>query len=54
MRCSVELLDDAVRRELDALPQDIRARFERITQIIESPGLERMREPYVKHPEGPA
>lgn len=32
-----------------SLPRDIRSSFERIVRLIESHGLERMREPYVKH-----
>lgn len=36
-----------------ALPKDMRAKFEHIVKMIESFGLERMREPYVKHLEGP-
>ncbi len=35
-----------------ALPTDIRARFERIVNLIQANGLERVREPYVKHLEG--
>lgn len=38
---------------LKAMPADIRARFERIVQLIETQGLERVREPYVRHLEGP-
>ena len=49
----VELLDAAVREELDALPQDMRARFRRIVDLIQGYGLERMREPHIKHLEGP-
>jgi len=49
----VELLDSTVRDELDALPQDMRARFRRIVDLIQGYGLERMREPHVKHLEGP-
>lgn len=49
----MELLDDRVRQELNDLPQDIRARFEHITHMIENLSLERIREPYVKHLEGP-
>jgi len=49
----VELLDSTVRDELDALPQDMRARFRRIVDLIQGYGLERMREPLVKHLEGP-
>ncbi len=53
MSWTVELLDHRVTAELAALPVDIRARFERIVGLIRSHGLERVREPYVKHLEGP-
>jgi phage-related protein len=49
----VELLDARVRDELEALPADMRARFRRIVELIQGYGLERMREPHVKHLEGP-
>ncbi|MGE0149487.1 MAG: type II toxin-antitoxin system RelE/ParE family toxin [Parvibaculaceae bacterium] len=52
MGWSVEFLDEDVRAELSALPADIRASFERIVGLIRSHGLERMREPYVRHLEG--
>ena len=42
-----------MREELAALPKDTRASFERIAAMIRSRGLERMREPLVKHLEGP-
>src|ERR1700733_14453620 len=48
----VEMLDDRVRNELEALPADMRARFRRIVELIQRQGLERLREPYVKHLEG--
>jgi phage-related protein len=32
---------------------DTRASFERIVNLVQSYGLERMREPYVRHLEGP-
>ena len=48
----VELLDDRVREELEILPADMRARFRRIVELIKSYGLERVREPHVKHLEG--
>lgn len=48
----VEFLDDAAKAALDAMPRDIRASFERIVHLIESHGLERVREPYVKHLQG--
>ena len=38
---------------LDALPVDMRASFQRIVELVQSHGLERVREPYVKHLEGP-
>lgn len=53
MRWSVTILNDEVAAQLMALPLDIRARFERIVHMIETNGLEQMREPYVKHLEGP-
>jgi phage-related protein len=42
-----------VKAELERLPVDIQASFLRISRLIEAEGLERMREPYVKHLEGP-
>jgi len=52
MSWSVEFLDQDVQSSLDALPLDIRASFQRIVELIQSHGLERVREPYVKHLEG--
>ena len=37
---------------MDALPVDMRARFARVVGLIAEVGLERVREPYVKHLEG--
>ena len=53
MTWKVEFLDADVKAALDALPRDIRARFERIVALVQSDGLARLREPYVKHLEGP-
>lgn len=53
MQWSVVLLDEGVKAALDALAPDIRARFARIVALIQAHGLERVREPYVKHLEGP-
>ena len=39
--------------ELDALPVDMRASFERIVRLVQAFGLERVHEPYIKHIEGP-
>src|SRR5215813_15538555 len=49
----VELLDDRVREELEALPPDMQARFRKIVELIQGYGLERVHEPHVKHLEGP-
>lgn len=53
MRWTVVFLDDGVEAALSAMPADIQASFRRIVELIGSHGLERMREPYVKHLEGP-
>ena len=49
----VQFLDREVEAALSALPLDIRASFERLVRLIQAHGLERVREPYVKHVEGP-
>ena len=49
----VQFLNEEVKASLDAFPLDIRASFQRIVELIQSHGLERVREPYVKHLEGP-
>jgi phage-related protein len=51
-RWQVETLDHRVDREIGELPADVRAALVRISQLIEAVGLERVREPYVKHIEG--
>lgn len=45
----VELLDDRVREEIEALPLDMKARFRRIVELIQGHRLEKVREPHVKH-----
>ncbi len=52
MKWRVQFLDARVQAELEAFPSDIRARFERIVHLIEVHGLDRVREPYVKHLDG--
>ena len=52
-RWTVETLNTVVDAELDALPADMRARFRYISNLIEEFGLERIREPHVKHLHGP-
>lgn len=49
---SVEYVNALAKAEVDGLPLDLRASFERIVGLIRSLGLERMREPYVKHLDG--
>ncbi len=53
MRWSVGFLDEELKAALDALAPDIRASFQRIAELIQEHGLERLREPYLKHLEGP-
>ncbi|MCY4550645.1 MAG: type II toxin-antitoxin system RelE/ParE family toxin [Defluviicoccus sp.] len=53
MSWSVETLNEAVDRELDALPADMRARFARICRLIAAVGIERMCAPHVRHLSGP-
>jgi hypothetical protein len=50
---SVETLNEVVDAELDALPAAMRARFEHVSELIEEFGLERVREPHVRHLRGP-
>jgi phage-related protein len=49
---TVEILNAEVAEELDGLPADMRARLEHIVRLIAEFGLERVREPHVKHVEG--
>lgn len=51
MAWRVEVLSVAL-SEIEALPADVQARFRRIAALIETSGLERVHEPYVKHLEG--
>ena len=52
MMWTVETLNEAVDAEMDGLPADMRARFVHISRLIEEFGLERVREPHVKHVRG--
>ena len=45
-------LNEAVTAEVAGLPKDMRAKLEHISRMIAAFGLEKMREPYVKHIEG--
>lgn len=48
----IEFLNALARAEVDDLPVDLRARFERIGELVCTFGLERVGEPYVKHLQG--
>lgn len=52
MKWSVETLNEVVDAELEALPADMLVRFFYISQLIEEFGLDRVREPHVKHLRG--
>ena len=52
MSWAVETLNETVDAEVEALPEDMRARLARIAKLIEEKGLERVGEPHVKHIEG--
>ncbi len=47
-----EYLNEVVRSELRAQPDEIRAKFTRILNLINVKGLESVREPYIKHLDG--
>ena len=53
MEWRVETLDEAVDKELRALPADMRARFARICQLIGAVGLDRVGAPHIRHLSGP-
>lgn len=52
MSWTVETLNETVDVEVEALPEDMRARLARIAKLIEEKGLERVSDPHVKHIEG--
>ena len=49
---TVTFVSDVAEAEVEELPDEMRASFIRIVEMIQSSGLERMREPYLKHIEG--
>ena len=53
MAWRIETLNEAVDKELRALPADMRARFVRICQLIAAVGLDRVGAPHVRHLSGP-
>jgi phage-related protein len=48
----VEILNETVATEIAALPEDMQARFLRLSDRIVQAGLEGLGEPHVKHLEG--
>ena len=52
MKWTVETLNEMVDAEVEALPEDMRARLAHIAKLIEEMGLERVSEPHVKHLDG--
>jgi phage-related protein len=52
MLWTVETLNRLVDAEIEALPPLLNARLIRLMEMVENIGLERMREPHVKHIEG--
>ena len=52
MTWSFVFVNAEAQAELNALPLDVRASFERIVRLVQDLGLERVREPYIKHIEG--
>lgn len=52
MTWTVETLNETVDAEVEALPEDMRARLARIAALIEAKGLDRVGEPHVRHMEG--
>ena len=48
MRWSFVFLNAEVKAELDALAEDVRASFERIVRLVQTVGLERVHEPYIR------
>jgi phage-related protein len=52
MNWSVELLNETVQAEIDALPADMRARFLQIVGMITEFGLATVGQPHVKHVRG--
>ena len=49
---TVETLNATVDAEIAALPADMRASFAYVVELIETFGLEKVREPHVKHLQG--
>lgn len=53
MRWTVDTLNDTVDAEIEALPNDMRSRLVRLSNIIEQVGFQGLPRDAVKHLEGP-
>jgi phage-related protein len=49
VKWSFSFVNAEAKAELDALPLDVRASFERIVALVNAVGLERVHEPYIRH-----
>lgn len=49
---TVEPLNSTVEAELNELPDDMQARFVRISELIEERGLQNVKKPHVEHLQG--
>ena len=49
----VEFCNDKVQGDLEALPKDVIAAFLRISRLLSEEGPHKVKEPYVKHLQGP-
>lgn len=52
MRWPVEFLSEVVEEEFRCLPKDMQARFVRISELIETYGIEHVGMPHVRHLDG--
>jgi phage-related protein len=52
MQWTVETLDEAVDAEVEALPPKLQARLLRLFEMVEAVGLDKLKEPHVKHLDG--
>jgi len=49
---TVDYANAAAEAEVEALPDDLRLKFQRLVRVVQAQGLEALREPNAKHVEG--
>lgn len=49
---TVRYISEAAQDEVEALPSELREKFDRLRDRIEASGLDRLREPHARHVEG--